>query len=97
MTRDDPPAQGALFRLPPEGFWVYKIEYRFWQRYLNGREEWSEWSPLTNSRLRLKSWYTREGDAQRALARYQRDAIIWSRAAREFRIQPHWSEFKPER
>jgi len=93
-----PPAQGSLFRLPPVGVWVYKIECRVWQKFsstLGAPERWSDWFSFHNRPL--LAWYSRKKDAEKALERWLvgRD---WMRSAgREFRVTPVWYEHRPHR
>jgi hypothetical protein len=88
----EPPRQHVLFQMPPEGVWFYRVEYRLWQIFVDGREAWSEWYHAVSQRTCL-AWYKREGDAQRALKRYRARYDRWTGGAvREYRVTPVWAE-----
>ena len=81
--------------LPPVGVWVYKIQYRRWQKFVNGDERWSEWSPLSSGLVR--SWYSRRRDAEKALKRWQERRMYWVPESREFSIDAFWYAERPYR
>jgi hypothetical protein len=92
----EPPRQHVLFQMPPEGVWYYRVEYRLWQKFKDGREAWSEWYHAVHQRTCL-AWYKRECDAERARKRYSERTCWMGATPREYRITPVWAEQLPYR
>lgn len=85
------PSQKELFTLPAPGIWVYKVEYRVWLRYADGRECWSpDWYHAVNGRTCL-AWYKRRADAEKALVRHRARHSCWG--VKEYRVR---AETHPE-